>query len=205
MLFAHFVPGYFAAELSKPYWNPKWSTPRRVLLWGAALGSTALPDTDVVYNAFFNGFINRSTLWTHSIFVYGIFGALWFGMYITHHREFLRLICGLIALGGLSHILLDVVSHGTPFLFPVSNAFVSLAPRRVMIGGFWAYITDPIFLLEPLLIGFTLAYFIWHLHATKPLRLVGVGTVITMWLAISLWFMVSLPLLQAYAFSKIFH
>lgn len=204
MLFAHFVPGYFAAALSQPYWNPKWSTPQRVVLWGAALGSTALPDTDVVYNAFFNGFINHSTVWTHSIFLYSIFGAIWLGLYLAHQLEFLRLVCALIALGGSSHILLDVVSHGTPFLFPVSNAFVSLAPRRVMIGGFWAYVTDPVFLLEPLLIGFAIAYFIWHLKATRSLRLVGVGAVLTAWLAVSIGFVLSLPALQAYALPKMF-
>ncbi len=75
MLLAHLVPGYFAAALTQPHWDPKWNTTRRVILWGVALGSTAIPDVDVVYNTTFRGFINHSTLWTHSIFVYLVISA----------------------------------------------------------------------------------------------------------------------------------
>lgn len=204
MLFAHLVPGYFAAELSQPYWNPQWGVGHRVVLWGVAFGSSVLPDSDVVYNVAFRGFINHSTLWTHSVFVYGIFAILGLGLYLAHRWQFLQFILGLTALGGFAHILLDVVSHGTPSFYPVSMMFVTLAPRRVMVGGFWAYITDPIFLLEPLLISFTLVYIVWHLRISRVLRIFGVGVITTAWLALSIIFIVSIPALQTYALPKMF-
>lgn len=84
MLLAHLVPGYFAAALTRTRWDPQWSLKRRALLWGVALGSTVLPDADVVYNAMFRGFINHSLLWTHSIFLYTAIGVLWFVLYRAH-------------------------------------------------------------------------------------------------------------------------
>ena len=43
MLLAHLVPGYFAAALSQPRWQPRWRTEQRALLWIVALGIVAHP------------------------------------------------------------------------------------------------------------------------------------------------------------------
>ena len=67
MLIAHLVPGYFAAVQSKPNWRPEWRRSQRIILWSVAIGSTVLPDLDVIYNTLFRGFINHSILWTLTI------------------------------------------------------------------------------------------------------------------------------------------
>jgi len=68
MLLAHLVPAYFACDRSEAHCNPEWSTNQRAVLWIAALGNTAAPDLDVMYNAVFRGFFGHTTLWTHSLF-----------------------------------------------------------------------------------------------------------------------------------------
>jgi hypothetical protein len=57
-------------------------------------------------------------------------------------------------------LTLDVIAHGTPLLYPASMRVVGVAPVRVVGGGIWAYLTDPIFLLEPLFLGATSVHWI---------------------------------------------
>ncbi len=153
MLIAHIVPGYFAAAKSQSRWRPEWSTKQRILLWIVAFGSTIIPDLDVVYNALFRGFINHSVLWTHSLFVHlGVLLIYWLLQWIGRWR-YLQMLIWLVAMGGLSHLLLDAVSHGTPLLYPVSMTAFGVPPMRVVEGGLWAYLTDSIFLFEPCLLG----------------------------------------------------
>ena len=153
MLIAHIVPGYFAAAKSQSRWRPEWSARQRILLWIVAFGSTIIPDLDVVYNALFRGFINHSVLWTHSLFVHlGVLLIYWLLQRIGRW-PYLQMLIWLAAMGGLSHLLLDVVSHSTPLLYPVSMTVFGVPPMRVVEGGLWAYLTDLIFLLEPCLLG----------------------------------------------------
>ncbi|HXV42425.1 MAG TPA: metal-dependent hydrolase [Anaerolineae bacterium] len=161
MLGAHLVPGYFAAVKSKSQWNWEWSEPQRILLWTVALGSTVIPDLDVIYNTLFRGFINHSVLWTHSLFPHLCVGLCWWLLYRTGRWPYLQTLVGLMVTGGLSHLALDVIAHGTPLFYPISLTMVGAAPVRVVEGGFWTYVTDPIFLLEPLLL--TLAAVHWIL------------------------------------------
>jgi len=158
MLFAHLAPGYVAAATSRSTWKPEWTAGQRALLWAAALGSTIAPDLDVVYNLLVRGSFYHSTLWTHSIFVYLGIGLLWLVLRVSKCRPYLRTSIGLATIGGLSHLALDVIAHGTPLLYPVSMVMVGAAPARVVQGGVQAYLTDPIFLLEPLLLGAAAVY-----------------------------------------------
>ena len=127
-----------------------------------ALGSTIAPDLDVVRNILFRGFFNHSTLWTHSIFVYLGFGLLWLGCRRLRKLAYFATLMGIIAVGGLSHLVLDLVAHGTPLFYPVSTTGFGIAPQRVVDGGVWAYLTDPILLLEPLLIGIAVCHWIYR-------------------------------------------
>ena len=162
MLLAHLVPGYFAASVSRPTWDTNWTPSQRALRWAAALGSTVVPDLDVAYNALFRGFFNHSTLWTHSAFVYLGIGLVWLMLYVAHRGSYVRTLAGLAALGGLSHLTLNVVAHSTPLLYPASMVVRGVAPARVVEGGVWAYLTDPIFVLEPLLLGVAIVH--WALR-----------------------------------------
>lgn len=152
MLVAHLVPGYFAAVWSRTYWNPAWSRGQRAGLWIAALASTALPDTDVMYNVLFRGFFGHTTLWTHSIFVHLSILLVWLALRLGRRRPYGTMFVGLVAAGGLSHLLLDVISHGTPLFYPLSVRLVGAPSDRVLHGKLWGYLTDPIVLLEPFLL-----------------------------------------------------
>ncbi len=162
MLAAHLVPGYLMAAKSQSTWKSEWTGKQRALLWAVALGSTVAPDIDVVRNVLFNGFLNHSVLWTHSIFVYLGLGLLWLTLHNLEYGSFLKTAVGLATVGGFSHLLLDIVAHGTPLLYPVSMMIFGIAPARVVEGGFSAYITDPIFLLEPLFFGLAIIHWAHH-------------------------------------------
>jgi len=129
MLAAHLVPGYFAATKSRSTWEPEWNSKQRTFLWAVALGSTVAPDLDVVRNVLLHRFINHSVLWTHSIFLYLGLGLLWLVLHVLKHWPYLKAAVGLITVGGLSHLILDIVAHGTPLLYPVS-VDPNFRPRR---------------------------------------------------------------------------
>jgi hypothetical protein len=196
MVFAHVVPGYFAAAKVTRGAATDWSRNQRIAIWVVALGATVLPDLDVMYNAFFRGFINHSTFWTHSVFVYlgiGMVAAiLWFGF----RWKFAAVLVGLIAFEGVGHIFLDVISHGSMLFYPVSVDFLGTAPRRVIVGGFWAYITDPIFLLEPFLIAIMLLHCIVTSHFSRNTKRVLIGATLGTLCAFVAGFLVFLPELQ---------
>jgi len=102
----------------------------------------------------------------------------------------------LIAVGGFSHLLLDVIAHGTPLLYPVSMVVFSVAPNRVVQGGVWAYLTDPVFLFEPLLFGAAFIHWV-HQRSLSPIRKRQISWVIVSGLVLfSVGFALALPGLQ---------
>ncbi len=159
MLVAHLVPGYFDAASTAAHKTVKWSRWQRWGIWAVALGSTIAPDSDVLYNALFRGFFNHTWLWTHSLFPYLGIGLGWLLLRLSGRWPYLQTLVGLAALGGLSHLALDVVAHSTPIFYPLSSVMVGAPSARVLAGGVVGYLTDPIFLCEPLLI--TLAAVHW--------------------------------------------
>jgi hypothetical protein len=160
MLLAHLVPGYAAVIGSRSGWDANWTPAQRRLLWAVALGSTAAPDVDVLYNVAFRGFFNHSTLWTHSILVHLGVVLGWGVVRTTRRSPYLQTLLGLAAVGGLSHLVLDMVSHNTPLLYPFSMKMFGIAPEAIVTGGLKAYLTHPIFLLELFLLAGAAVH--WH-------------------------------------------
>src|SRR5687767_11210605 len=117
MLAAHLAPGYCSAIYARRACPAAWTGRQRAGLWAAALASTVAPDLDVVYNALFRGFFNHSTLWTHSLWPYLGLVAFWAGCRLLGRWPYARMLLGLAAAGGLSHLFLDVISHGTPLFY----------------------------------------------------------------------------------------
>lgn len=197
MLIAHVVPGYFAVVQSQPYWNAEWNKPARRLLWGVTLASTIVPDADVIYNALFRGFINHSTLWTHSLFVHGGVALLWLLLRLAGRWSYLQMLVGLAAIGGLSHLLLDMVSHGTPIFYPLSMMVIGTGSARVIAGGFWWYITDPTFLVEPVLVTMMVVHWLLRQSWQQPFKRSVVVGVLSGLVIFCVIFLLMLPRLQA--------
>lgn len=202
MLIAHLVPGYFAAVQSQPRWSPNWSKFQIAGLWTAALASTVAPDTDVIYNTFFRGFVNHSTLWTHSLFIHLGIVMCWWLLRRVGHWPYLQTLVGLIAIGGLSHLMLDVLSHGTPLLYPLSLHMFGAPSPRVLEGGFWAYVTDPIFLVEPFLIAIAIAHWILSRNSTLRVKKLALFCLAGGWAVFTVTFLLLLPTLQGIAAMK---
>jgi hypothetical protein len=196
MLAAHLVPGYFVTEQSQSAWKPEWTPRQKALLWVVGLGSTIVPDLDVIYNAVFRGFINHSLLWTHSVFVYMALGFLYI-LPVLKRWPYLRMVLGLITAGGLSHIALDIVGHGTPLLYPFSMIFVGVAPTRVVEGGIWAYLTGPLFLVEPFLLSLAVIHWAWKLPKSNRFRAMVIFTTVVGLIAFVASFLILLPQLQS--------
>jgi membrane-bound metal-dependent hydrolase YbcI (DUF457 family) len=199
LLAAHLIPGYFAAAFSQPHWHPEWGKLRRAWLWAAALGATVVPDTDVVLNVLSGNHINHSTLWTHSLFVHLSVVLLCCLVWRSNRRPYLTMLVGLVAFGGLSHLFLDVIAHGTPLLYPFSSELVGIVPARILQGGLWAYLSDPIFLLEPVLIALALVYWIIQRRWSFRLTTWAIGGVAGVGVAFNAAFLIFLPRLQQIA------
>jgi hypothetical protein len=157
LLVAHFVPGYFAAAASQPYWNPDWSRGRRAALWAAALGSAVFPDVGYV-----SGMLWRPEIynWTHSLFVWLGVGACACLLGYTRRWQYGQWLLGLTALGGLSHLILDAIAHGLPLLYPFSSSMVGTPSVCLSGSSNLAYVTAPVFLLEPALLALAAAHWI---------------------------------------------
>lgn len=198
MLAAHVVPAYCAIVATQPHWNPPWNRGQRVGLWFGAFASTIMPDLDVIYNFLFRDFFNHSTLWTHSLFVHGAIGILWLISWLIKRRAWLTFLLGLIAFGGLSHLMLDVIAHGTPLFYPFSLTTIGKPPQYVVDDGVLAYLTHPIILLEVLLFG--IASMIWlqrQAWSRQTKRRWQIISVVSLSI-ISGIFWLSVPMLQAW-------
>ncbi len=116
MLFAHLVPGYFAAAHAARR-RDRGPAGRR-LLWAAVLRGTVAPDLDVIYNVLSHSVFHHTTLWTHSLLVYIPLAAGWWLLARMRRWPYLTTLAAPALLGGASHLFLDVASHGTPLLYP---------------------------------------------------------------------------------------
>jgi membrane-bound metal-dependent hydrolase YbcI (DUF457 family) len=197
VLAAHLVPGYFIAIKSQAYWQPAWNKRQRIALWVAALGSTVVPDLDVIYNALFRGFINHSTLWTHSIFIHLSIGLCWLLLRRMGRWPYVQMLVGIVALGGLSHLILDVVSHGTPLFYPFSLFMVGAPSRRVLQGGAPGYLTDPILLVEVYLLALAAAHWLGRRKLAPRIRRLALVGLLAGVILFTCAFLLLLPTLQS--------
>ncbi len=196
MLIAHLVPGYFAAAVTHTRQTGEWSRWQQIGIWAVALGSTVTPDSDVLYNAVFRGFFNHTWLWTHSLFPYTTIGLCWLLLRFFGRWPYLQTLVGLAAIGGFSHLVLDIVAHSTPIFYPLSSVMVGAPSVRVLTGGVVGYLTDPIFLVELLLMALVASHWIGSRGfrpRTRTLLLWGIsgGT-----LVFAAAFLFMLPVLQ---------
>ena len=73
---------------------------------------------------------------------------------------------------------------------------VGAAPTRVVEGGFLAYVTDPIFLIEPFFLILVPVYWILnHKSISQAYRLTLIGLV-GGWVLFAITFLLLLPVLQ---------
>jgi hypothetical protein len=158
MLIAHLVPGYAAAVFTRSHWNAEWTCTHRAGLWIAALGSTFAPDLDVIYNIITRGIVNHNVLWTHSLFLHGGIALIWLILRRTKRWHYGQFVVGLVAWGGLSHLALDMIAHNTPIFYPLSLRMIGIAPQSIVEGGFRAYLTHPLILVELALIVVMVAH-----------------------------------------------
>lgn len=196
MLIAHLVPGYFAGARTQERQPIRLGRWQRLGIWAVALGSTVAPDSDVLYNWIFRGFFNHTWLWTHSLFPYAGIGLCWLLLRSSGRWPYLQMLCGLATIGGLSHLALDIVAHSTPIFYPLSSVMVGVPSARVLAGGVIGYLTDPIFLCEPVLLALAAIHWIGSrgfAPRTRKLALLGIGAGA---LAFGLAYLRLLPLLQ---------
>jgi membrane-bound metal-dependent hydrolase YbcI (DUF457 family) len=121
---------------------------------GAARG---VVDFDVIMNILAGRGAYHSVLWTHSLFVHLGMALIWWLTVITRRSWYLQILTGLIAIGGLSHLMLDVIAHSTPLFYPFSMRMIGFVPRS------GSYLTHPVALLEPIMIGLA----VWHWWRTR--------------------------------------
>jgi len=72
-----------------------------------------------------------------------------------------------------------------------------IAPARVVEGGFWAYVTDPIFLLEPLLFSTAIIHWVHHQNMAPRFERLILATTISGVVLFMVAFALLLPNLQS--------
>lgn len=197
MLIAHLVPGYFNGIISQPKWEQNWTQNQQILLWTFAFTGTFVPDIDVIFNILFHGVFNHSTLLTHSLFPVLIFIMIWSICKYVLHRDYFAEIWKLLAISWLSHIILDALVHKTPLLYPLSSEIIGYAPYRVYVGGIWYYLTDPIFLLELLLIAMGVGHWLYQRVTNKTTQRIFLSSFIIGYVFLAIVFVSILPYLQS--------
>lgn len=198
MLIAHLVPGYFIGVNAQKNWGDSWTSTQRRILWTVAFAGTFLADTDVIVNILFHGIFNHSTLLTHSLFPVLMFTLLSAICKYILRIPYISTALSLLALSWLSHLFLDALVHKTPLLYPLSSAMIGYAPPRVYAGGFWYYLTDPIFLLEPLLIMIAIGHWLYHRIDTIKTRRLMLSGLVGCYLIFATGFLFALPYLQSH-------
>ncbi len=197
MLAAHLVPGYFAAVKSQPNWPIEWNRNKRIVLWTVALASTYLPDADLFYNGLLRRRLVHSIPWTDSLFVYLGIGVIWLTIRQIGRWPYAQTLVGLVTFDALSHLFLDMISHGTALLYPFSTQIIGFPwSSRVLGHGMTAYITDPIFLLEVLLITAAIAHWITTWDAATTFKKAALSVLASGFVLFNVAFLVFLPTLQ---------
>lgn len=74
--------------------------------------------------------------------------------------------------------------------------WIGEAPQRVLQGGFWYYITDPIFLLEPLLFMLTGIHWAFSSGFSIRTRIIVAVVFINIFITFTSAFLITLPMLQ---------
>jgi hypothetical protein len=112
-------------------------------------------------------------------------------------QKFPAALCGVIALSGMSHLLLDVIAHNTPLFYPLSARMIGDAPSYIASGGLRHYVTHPLFLLEPVLLLLTALHWISSRAWPPSRRATLAALLIGGWLLFSITFMLTLPWLRS--------
>jgi hypothetical protein len=161
MLIGHLAPiGPIAAEIER-HWRPEWPRWTCKLPWVAALAGCVFPDFDVIANTLFNGVMHHLYYFPHSILSY--LPVLILGILLVRWRrtQLMGWMVLTFVLGVFSHLLLDVVSHGTVLFYPLWNGLVGWTFPRTDERILVSYFNSPNFWLEPLVI---FAAAIWWLR-----------------------------------------
>lgn len=196
MLVAHVVPGYCIAAHTVQGNQRRWSPAQQALVWLVGLGAAIAPDADIIYNALLHGFIKHSILWPHSVFPYlGLLG-IWLVGRAKRADSYLLALLGVFIAGNLSHLLLDAISHGTPLLYPLTLHMFGAPSTRILYGGARAYLTDPLFLLEPALLSAAAVHWLAHHVDDRRLLRLAQGLVVALWLVFCSAFLAFLPALR---------
>jgi hypothetical protein len=161
MLVGHLAPvGPIAAAVARR-WDSKWSPWTRTLPWVGAAAGCVFPDLDVISNVLLNGRLLHLYYLPHSVLPY--LPLLFLGWLLVRSRRARPAGWTVVAfsLGVLSHLALDVVSHGTVLFYPLWNGLVGWTFPWTGGHVLQAYFQSPNFWLEP---GVLLAAALWWLR-----------------------------------------
>jgi hypothetical protein len=160
MLAGHLTPVGPLATAAQRHWSARWPRWTRALPWAAAGLGAVFPDLDIIVNLLVTGHFYHLYYFPHSLFVY--VPVLLLGWLLARGP---RTRCAGLTLltfgaGVLSHLLLDVVSHGTPFFYPLYNGPIG-----------WTFPDTG----EPLLIAYARSPNVWLEVLTIIVGLLWVG------------------------------
>ena len=124
MLVGHLAPIGAIATAAQHRWpthSPRWT---RALPWLAAGLGAIFPDLDIIVNLLLTGRFYHLYYFPHSLFVYLPILILGILLLRAPRARWVGLTLLTLCAGVFSHLLLDVVSHGTPLFFPFYRGLI---------------------------------------------------------------------------------
>lgn len=121
MIFSHAPGSFIAAFLTKRCWARSLPKKQITILYIVSMIAAVLPDVDVIYYYLVNATIRHRQHITHSLFLYLLIWLIFYAFGFFKKSQILKSTGFVLFIGGLSHLILDSVTTGVPWFYPLSQ------------------------------------------------------------------------------------
>lgn len=166
MTFGHLTAGYFTAVALETRWRRSYIDPSSIpVLQAASVIFAVAPDFDALPSWLRGQKAHHTFPLLHSFFPYVFIVLPLAALLFFRHRPLLAWLITLYALGGVNHILLDFISHGVAWFYPLDKRIYTLHGIFVPPDSPGSTVFQPFLLLE-LATNVFMAHYI--LRRSKP-------------------------------------
>ena len=137
MIFSHAPAGFLVALVTKKLWDKGLT--KRQTLWIFIIGtfSALVPDIDVIYFYLLKAEMTHRELFTHSFILYIVISLIIFLIGYLLKKQFIKAIAIVFFFSTLSHLILDSMTAGVPWLYPINNFLYGFLSIPFLNNGFY--------------------------------------------------------------------
>jgi len=137
MVFAHLPAGFITTYLTKKLWCKKLT--KKEIWWTFFIGTLAgvLPDIDTLYYYLIDSSLSHREFITHTPILYVAIFCLLFLIGHFKKSSFVKAISLVVLSSALGHLVLDSLTSGIGWLYPVTNLIYGFLSIPVLAQGFY--------------------------------------------------------------------